>query len=88
MSQGTSGEWETEKPLGAVQGLLVFRDQSLGNSGPAKDTPWSVLKVLTCVPSFLWGLAPGFGGLRGKGARLPLKEDSGSLAGAESLIVL
>ena len=47
MSQGTSGEWETKKPLGAVQGLLVFRVQTLGSSGPAKDTPWSVLKVLT-----------------------------------------
>ena len=32
---------------GAVQGLLVFRVQTLGSSGPAKDTPWSVLKVLT-----------------------------------------
>ena len=32
---------------GAVQGLLVLRVQTLGNSGPAKDTPWSVLKVLT-----------------------------------------
>ena len=25
MSQGTSGEWETGKPLGVVRGLLVFR---------------------------------------------------------------
>ena len=32
---------------GAVQGLPVFRVQTLGSSGPAKDTPWSVLKVLT-----------------------------------------
>ena len=32
---------------GAVQGLLVFRVQSLDYRGPAKDTPWSVLKVLT-----------------------------------------
>ena len=47
MSQRTSGEWETGKPLGAVRGLLVFRVQGLGNSGPAKDTPWCVLKVLT-----------------------------------------
>ena len=47
MSQGTSGEWETEKPLGAVQGLLVFRVHSLDYRGPAKDTPLSVLKVLT-----------------------------------------
>lgn len=47
MSQRTSGEWETGKPLGAVWGLLVFRVQGLGNSSPAKDTPWWVLKVLT-----------------------------------------
>ena len=45
MSQGTSGEWETKKPLGAVQDLLVLKVQSLGNRGP--DTPWSMLKVLT-----------------------------------------
>ena len=46
MSQGTSGEWEGREAPGAVQGLPVFRVQTLGNSGPAKDTPWSVLKVL------------------------------------------
>ena len=74
MSQRTSGEWETGKPLGAVRGLLVFRVQGLGNSSPAKDIPWCVLKVLTWIPSFLWGLATGFGGLRGKTVRLHLRE--------------
>ena len=74
MSQRTSGEWETGKPLGAVRGLLVFRVQGLGNSRPAKDTPWCMLKVLTRIPSFLWGLATGFGGLRGKSVRLHLRE--------------
>lgn len=48
MCQGTSGEWQTGKPLGAVESLLVdFRAQGLGISGPAKDTPWVVLQVLT-----------------------------------------
>jgi len=46
MSQRTSGEWETGKPLGAVRGLLVFRVQGKGNSSPAKDTPWLVQKAL------------------------------------------
>ena len=42
-----SREWETGKPLGAIWGLLVFRVQGKGNSSPAKDTPWLVLKALT-----------------------------------------
>ena len=46
MSQGTSGDWDKEKPLGAGWSLLVFRVQGLGNSGHAKDTPWFMLKVL------------------------------------------
>ena len=42
-----SREWETGKPLGAIWGLLIFRVQEKGNSSPAKDTPWLVLKALT-----------------------------------------
>ena len=47
-----------------------------------------MLKVLMCIPSFLWGLASGFGGLRGKGVHLPLREEvSDSIAEAEFLIL-
>ena len=38
------------------------------------------VSVLMCIPFFLWGLAPGFGGLRGKGVHLHLREVSYSLA--------
>lgn len=47
-----------------------------------------MLNVLMCSPSFLWGLASGFGGLRGKGVHLPLREEvSDSITEAESLIL-
>ena len=40
------------------------------------------------VNSFIpLGIAPGFGGLRGKGVCLHLREDSGNLAGAGTQIL-
>ena len=83
---GTSGEWETGKPLEAVQGLLVFRVQGKGNSSPAKY-PMARAESPDINSFFPLGLALGFGGLSGKGVCLHLGEDFRSLSGSQYLIL-
>lgn len=56
--------------LGAVQRLLLFRLQGLGNTDPAEDASMLVPKVLTWFPSFLWCSVLDCGGQRGKGLHL------------------
>ena len=84
---GNLGQWKTRMPLGAVQSLLVFRLQGLGNSHPTKDTPLPMPNVFLWIPSFLWSLVLGCGGRRGKGVSLHLREGSDIVFGAESLML-